>query len=172
MRYRNTVLPWFLAMLLVFATGLAVAQEQAQPTEATETSPMQSCLKRFEALDKKHSGKVSKEEFMASGHGGARAEKIFSSKDLNHDGNLTKEEFCMGAGGGKVRSDPAALCKARFNAMDANHDGKVTRDEFMVGRKPGGKAEDLFKQKDTDGNGVLTLEEFCGDKGKAPPKSQ
>jgi len=172
MAYRNAVLPWFLAMLLVFATGLAAAQEQAQSPEATETSPLKTCLKRFEALDKKHTGKISKEAFMASGHGGARAEKIFESKDLNHDGNLTKEEFCAGAGGGKVQSDPVALCKNRFKAMDANHDGKITRDEFMVGRKPGGKAEDLFKQKDTNGDGVLTPEEFCTDKGAGAPKSQ
>ena len=99
MWYRNTVLPWFLAIFLMFFTGLAAAQDQSQPNEATETSPLKSCLKRFDALDKKHTGKVSKEAFLAAGHSGARAEKYFASKDLNHDGNLTKEEFCIGAGG-------------------------------------------------------------------------
>ncbi len=99
MWYRNTVLPWFLAIFLMFFTGLAAAQDQSQPSEATETSPLKNCLKRFDALDKKHTGKVSKEAFLAAGHSGARAEKYFASKDLNHDGNLTKEEFCIGAGG-------------------------------------------------------------------------
>jgi len=64
MAYRSVVLPWFLAMVMVFVTGLAVAQEQAQSPEATETSPLKTCLKRFEALDKKHTGKISKEAFM------------------------------------------------------------------------------------------------------------
>ncbi len=56
--------------------------------------------------------------------------------------------------------------------MDVNHDGMITRDEFTVGRKPGEKGEDLFKQKDASGNGALTLEEFCAEKGKVQPKSQ
>jgi Ca2+-binding EF-hand superfamily protein len=174
MGYRNTILPWFLAMFLVVVAGLAGAQGQSQSDEATVTSPLQGCLKRFEAMDKKHRGKITKEEFIASGHGGARAEKIFASKDSNHDGNMTKEEFCAGAGAGadKTVTDPAALCKTRFNAMDANHDGVVTKDEFMAGRKPGGKAEEVFKQKDANGNGSLSLEEFCGVKGSEQPKKQ
>ncbi len=171
MQSRTTVLPWILAMLLVFLASLAAAQnEQPQPSDLTESSPLKRCLKRFDAMDKKHTGKVSKEAFTASGRVGARAGEIFNSKDVNHDGNLTKEEYCIGAGGGKGLTDPAALCRNRFKAMDANHDGVITRDEFTTGRKPGGKGDELFKQRDTNGNGSLTPEEFCTTKGKEPPK--
>jgi len=173
MRYQSTILPWFLVVILVLVTGLAAAQDQSKSTEATEKSPLQSCLKRFEALDKKHTGKVSKDEFIASKHGSPRAEKIFASKDLNHDGILTKEEFCRGAGAGLTEGgDSTAPCKARFKKQDTNQDGVLSKDEFAAGRKGGGKAEELFKQKDTNGNGTLTLEEFCGAAGKEKPKLQ
>ncbi len=172
MKHQTTVLSWILALTLLCATGLAGAQEQSQGSAATETSPLASCLKRFEALDKKHTGKVTKDEFMAAKGSSARAEKIFASRDLNRDGVVTKEEYCMGAGGGKAQRDPAALCKSRFKVLDANHDGVVSKDEFMKGRKPGAKAEDLFKQKDTNGNGTLTSEEYCAAAGADKPKSQ
>jgi Ca2+-binding EF-hand superfamily protein len=172
MRYQSTILPWFLVLILISVTGLAAAQDQSKSTEATEKSPLESCLKRFEALDKKHTGKVSKDEFIASKHGSARAEKIFASKDFNHDGILTKEEFCRGVGAGLAVGDSTAPCKARFKAMDTNQDGVLSIDEFATGRKGAGKAEELFKQKDTNGNGTLSLEEFCGAAGKEKPKLQ
>jgi Ca2+-binding EF-hand superfamily protein len=172
MKYRSTALSWSLALTLVLGTGLAAAQDQTPSSGLSETSPLESCLKRFEALDKKHTGKISKDEFMANKQPSPRAEKIFTSRDLNHDGILTKEEYCMGAGGGKTKSDPAALCKSRFNTLDTNQDGKVSKNEFMGGRKPGSKSEDLFKQKDANGDGTLTPEEFCSGQGKEKPKSQ
>jgi Ca2+-binding EF-hand superfamily protein len=175
MKLQMTILSWVLALILVCVTGLAGAQVQSQDSETTESSPLKSCLKRFDAIDTKHTGKVTKDEFMAAKGSSARAEKIFSSRDLNRDGVVTKEEFCMGAGGagaGKAQSDPAALCKSRFTALDANHDGVVTKEEYASGRKPGAKAEELFKQKDANGNGTLTSEEFCGAAGSGKPKSQ
>ena len=174
MRYQTIISSWVLALMLVCVTGLAGAQEQSESSAATETSPLTGCLKRFDALDKKHTGKITKDEFMAVKGSSARAEKIFASRDLNHDGVVTKEEYCKeaGAGGGKAQRDPAALCKSRFDSLDANHDGVVSKDEFMSsGRKAGAKAEELFKQKDTNGNGTLTPEELCGAAGTDKPKS-
>ena len=172
MRYRITVLLSFLALILVLLTGWAAAQDQSKSNELTESSPLQSCYKRFDALDKKHVGKVTKDEFMASKHGSARAEKIFASKDLNHDGILTREEFCKGVGAGLEQNSSASPCKNRFKALDTDNNGVISKAEFMAAYKGRPNAEDLFKQKDTNGNGTLTPEEFCGAAGKEKPKSQ
>jgi Ca2+-binding EF-hand superfamily protein len=172
MRYQTMILPWFLVLILMSVTGLAAAQDPSKSNEITETSPLKSCLKRFDALDKKHTGKVSKDEFIASKQGSARAEKIFASKDINHDGFVTKEEFCKGVGADLPDVDPMESCKARFKSRDADHDGVISTQEFLVGRKGGGKEEALFKQKDTNSNGTLSLEEFCSAAKKEKPKPQ
>jgi Ca2+-binding EF-hand superfamily protein len=172
MRYRNSILPWFFGSILVLITGLAAAQDQSKSTATTETTPYQSCLKRFEAMDKKHTGRISKDEFMARKGSSPRAEKIFAAKDMNHDGNLTKEEYCKGVGVGATRSDSATPCQTRFNALDTNKDQKVSMEEYLAGRKASAKLQELFKQKDTNRDDALTLEEFCGAKGTLKPKSQ
>ena len=40
----------------------------------------------------------------------------------------------------------------------------VTKDEFMAVRHPGGRGEDVFNSRDTNGDGALTKEEFCAGK--------
>jgi hypothetical protein len=49
-----------------------------------------------------------------------------------------------------------------FKKLDANHDGTLSIDEFKaspMAMKDPVKTEELFKKKDKDGNGKLTLEE-------------
>lgn len=63
-----------------------------------------------------------------------------------------------------------------FKKIDANHDGTLSIDEFKaspMALKDPAKTEELFKKKDKDGNGKLTLEEVSHetqpeDKGVKP----
>lgn len=74
----------------------------------------------------------------------------------------------------KTAAAPAAETKAvvlpltkpnpaeAFKKLDANHDGTLSIDEFKaspMAMKDPVKTEELFKKKDKDGNGKLTLEE-------------
>ena len=53
---------------------------------------------------------------------------------------------------------------AVFKKRDTNGDGSITLEEFKTGAKDPAKAEAAFKRRDKDGDGKITLEEF-----KAPP---
>ncbi len=66
---------------------------------------------------------------------------------------------------------PRMKCQKRFIKLDADKDGKVTLQEFTapIGKHPVGKAEEIFKMRDANGDGVLTKEEFCSGK---PMKGQ
>ena len=57
-------------------------------------------------------------------------------------------------------------CQERFVNIDADKDGKVSLQEFKAVKHPRGKAEDLFKESDTDGDGFLSEKEFCSKAGK------
>jgi hypothetical protein len=74
----------------------------------------------------------------------------------------------------KAAAAPAAETKAAvlpltkpnpaeaFKKLDANHDGTLSIDEFKaspMALKDPVKTEELFKKKDKDGNGKLSLEE-------------
>lgn len=56
-------------------------------------------------------------------------------------------------------------CQERFDGMDTNKDGMVAKGEFMAQHHPGRRADDIFKSRDSNGDGVLTQEEFCSGKG-------
>jgi len=63
------------------------------------------------------------------------------------------------------RSTPGMMCQQRFDTMDADHNGVITKAEFMTSPHPGGRGEEVFKSRDTNGDGGLTKDEFCAGRG-------
>jgi len=74
---------------------------------------------------------------------------MFEMMDTNEDGQITNEEF-------DARHD------SRFDEFDADGDGKVTLDEAKQWRPAPNprRAEMMFQRLDTDGDAIVTREEF------------
>jgi Ca2+-binding EF-hand superfamily protein len=69
----------------------------------------------------------------------------------------------------KPKRDPAEI----FKAFDINKDGSVTLEEYkigMTGQMDPARIESVFKFKDKDGDGKLTVEELMIVPPKATPK--
>lgn len=75
----------------------------------------------------------------------------FDEIDTNHDGFISRDEFL-------------AAEKKRFDELDTNHDGKIDAKEIASSpplmERNMRMAERMVKQWDTDGNGVVTAEEY------------
>ncbi len=56
--------------------------------------------------------------------------------------------------------------QAIFKKRDANNDGGITLEEFKLGAKDATKAEQAFKRRDKDSDGKITLEEFKAPAGR------
>jgi len=63
------------------------------------------------------------------------------------------------------QSTPKMGCQKNFASMDKDGDGAVTREEFMAAPHRRDNPEEIFKARDTNGNGKLTEDEFCSGKG-------
>lgn len=135
--------------------------------------------KRFARLDKNGDGKLTLEEFSA-GHGGrfghfhhlanadaataataptagtgtgagSFAQRAFDKLDTNHDGVVTQDEYL-------------AAANARFAALDPQNSGKVTAAEIATSPRAEAHAQRAaahrVKAMDTNGDGVVTLDEY------------
>lgn len=89
------------ALVFMVLVGSGWVAAQTTPSQQAQPGPRMMCSDRFDALDANHDGVVTKEEFMAAGHGGGRPEEVFKSRDANNDGQLTRDEFCAGKGKGQ-----------------------------------------------------------------------
>ncbi len=100
---------------------------------------------RFTELDANADGSLSKDEMPARGEG--RKHPKFEDLDTNSDGVLSLEEALAIPG----------MTEAKFTELDANADGSLSEDEKPA--PPEGRGHPKFEDQDTDGDGVLSLEE-------------
>ncbi|NLI31609.1 MAG: hypothetical protein GX422_02335, partial [Deltaproteobacteria bacterium] len=56
---------------------------------------------------------------------------------------------------------PRMMCQDRFTSLDTNKDGKVDEAEFAAIEHRRGTPEEIFKARDANADGLLTMEEFC-----------
>lgn len=131
----------------VFADGDANGDSMLDETEFVNSNTLTSMCEEtdtstsFADFDTNADGSLDQEEFSTS------FQNNFSESDTDADGSLSEDEFNA----------------ANFSNADADDDGFVDEDEFnagrtgMFGRFAG---DDAFGEFDTDGDGVLTNEEF------------
>jgi Ca2+-binding EF-hand superfamily protein len=120
--------------------------------------------KRFARLDKNSDGKLTPDELagrwthggkaQASGNGGKFAQfaqSRFDKLDANHDGVVTLDEY-------------VAAAKALYAQLDTQHNGKVTASEIASSPRAQERAvhvaDRLVKHMDTNGDGVVSQDEF------------
>ncbi|XP_058129898.1 Kv channel-interacting protein 4-like [Anopheles ziemanni] len=108
---------------------------------------------------------------------GLYAHYVFNTLDKEHTGILSFENFVQGLSILSRGTLEEKLCWT-FSLYDINHDGKITREEMtdivtaiyelMGARDDGGtdevniksKVDNIFQKMDTNGDGVITIEEF------------
>ncbi len=52
-------------------------------------------------------------------------------------------------------------CQDKFETFDSNGDGLITEEEFSASPHRRGEAGMLFRERDVNGDGSLTFDEFC-----------
>ena len=149
---------------LILAAG--AAQAQTQPPRGAEFVPGENFLTMW---DQDGDGRVTPDEAHA------RRADIFDMFDSDGDGRLSDDELRgidehkalqreadMGPGrnrpqgmsGGKGAGDFTRSAFAGMARFDADGDGRVDRAEFVAG------TDSWFRQRDRDGDGVLTSGDF------------
>lgn len=126
----------------------------------------------FEALDKDHNGKLDKNEMTealkAQNFPVDRVDMIFALGDKDHDGTLDFNEFVDALKTiGKAIVDAKNAAIEMFKKLDVDHNGALDEDEIFNSMNliSGGKAtreqaKAVIAEKDKDGDGKITLEEF------------
>jgi Spy/CpxP family protein refolding chaperone len=90
-------------------------------------------------------------------HGGGRAE-ILQKYDVNKDGKLDDSEKAQ------MKADFQAKRAARIAKFDLDKNGKLDDTERAAMRDA--RATEVFKKLDTNGDGVVSLDEFKAGRGK------
>lgn len=103
---------------------------------------------RFDRLDADGDGTISREEFLAAT--GERAETMFQRMGPNEDGVVTRSARERGGWGRHSRGGPRAMGRGGMRGMDAEQHAERLSE----------RAAEEFARLDTDGDGVISLEEF------------
>jgi Ca2+-binding EF-hand superfamily protein len=129
----------------------------------TQDEFIAAAQKRFARLDKNGDGKLTPDELTAPrwGRGAAQgsqsrllppsAQARFAKADTNHDGVVTLDEY-------------VAAAKTLYARFDTQHNGKVTASEIATSPRAQDRAvnvaDRLIKHMDTNGDGVVSQDEF------------
>merc|ERR1711988_1079407 len=132
---------------------------------------IKKAFKRFQAIDKDHSGMIDYTEFaeILQIDPSPQAEKIFQMFDKDKSGQIDVKEFMIGlsnfTGAGKDEK-----LKFAFMVFDEDGNGVITKQELIKILKANHmassdkevmrKAETIMAQADKDGDGVITFDEF------------
>ena len=132
---------------------------------------------RFAGMDRNHDGVITRAEWRGN-------DRSFRNHDWNGDGVLSGPEVAAGESrpepedldrsvfGHLDRNDDGRLSRdewsgsdASWRAMDLDHDGYVTRPEFYAAPRAVPPVPlDRFSQLDHNRDGVLTIDEWHGDR--------
>jgi len=109
----------------------------------------------YEHADENHDDRVSKDEYLRRGYGGATAEEKFREADTNQDGFL---DFAEWTAAPHWRVDPIA----QFLQYDKDLSGTLSQAEISasVGEWQRGIAKHLAAAFDQNGDGELSLAEY------------
>lgn len=151
------------------------ARKQALDEFAQEHSikpeTIKKAFKRFQAIDKDHSGMIDYTEFceIMQVDPAPALEKLFQMFDKDRSGQIDVREFMIGlsnfTGAGKEEK-----LKFAFMVFDEDGNGVITKQELIKILKANHmaqsdkevmrKAETIMAQADKDGDGVVSYEEF------------
>lgn len=174
-----------IALVVVLGVGVVVAQERGGRAPVPQSAPpppakpiafdVDAFIKQF---DKNGDGYLQAEEMPPE------VRSAFERIDANKDGKLSREELVRGVG--HLQSRPRAsdvismlIEMSDFDndsrgdlqrayeillSLDKNRDGKIDEDELKVGRARilKSRIDSLFKQLDTDNDGLISREEAKG----------
>ena len=132
---------------------------------------IKKAFKRFQAIDKDHSGMIDYTEFceILQIDPSPQVEKLFQLFDQDKSGQIDVREFMIGlsnfTGAGKEEK-----LKFAFMIFDEDGNGVITKQELikilkanhMAGsdKEVSRKAETIMAQADKDGDGVVSFDEF------------
>ena len=132
---------------------------------------IKKAFKRFQAIDKDHSGMIDYTEFceILQVDPSPQVEKMFQMFDKDKSGQIDVREFMIGlsnfTGAGKEEK-----LKFAFMVFDEDGNGVITKQELikilkanhMAGsdKEVQRKAETIMAQADKDGDGVVSFDEF------------
>ncbi|HEX6834774.1 MAG TPA: EF-hand domain-containing protein [Rudaea sp.] len=143
------------------AEGLVQHLDTAGNGYITQDEFLAAAKKRFARLDKQGNGQLTLDELTprfgrrgdANGVIAQAAQAHFAKLDTNHDGVVTLDEYL-------------AFATADYQALDTAHNGQVTAAEIAASPKAQERAAKiaagLVKHLDTDGDGVVSQDEFLG----------
>ena len=113
----------------------------------------------FARLDKNSNGSLDAEELERGRPRRGRPMRRLWELDVDHSGGVSFEEFKKGEMFSKL---PAEKCEALFKRLDSDGNGQITAKDHPQPR-PVPDAAEILAILDTDGDGMVSFEEFQKD---------